>query len=362
MTLPRVGLCVIASAITLLLAPAASAQRFAAPGGSGPAATCPFADPCDIEVAIESAFVVAGETIIVLPGNYSLAATLIPNANPVTITGQPGAPRPRISVANTALDAGAGTVVRDLFLQSTAGSPAVFGRGATLERLEVQAVDPASGGVFLEDGALFRDSFASTNRDGAAADTVRAVFNGATVSNVTAIGLGDGADGIVADPVPQTVTLRNVIARGSGAMGFGIRVRDDGDNDNLVVTATSSNYSNFIDVPPDGLFVDGGGNQTAAPAFVDPGPTARDFHQVVGSPTRNAGSPFAGTGALDIDGQARIMGTALDIGGDEFFEVAPIPSIAPPQAGAGKKAKKCKKKKKGKGAVAAKKRCKKKKR
>ena len=358
-----VGL-VIASVVVLALAPAATAaERFAEPNGNGPAATCPAMDPCDIVTAIEDATVVATDIITVTPGTYNLAAgqTLVPLVNPITIRGQPGAARPAIIVDDEALEVGAGTQVRDLFVRSTNGSPAVRANAATLERLEVQAVDPANGGVFLLNGAVFRDSFASTNRDGAAADTVRALIGGATITNVTAIGFGDGADGVVADPETQVVTVRNVIARGNGAMGAGVRVEDDGDTDNLDVITSFSNYSNFIEVEPEGDFIDGGGNQTPAPAFVNGSAAARDFHQLMGSITINAGSPFASTGALDVDGQTRVMGSALDIGGDEFFEVAPMPAGTPPPAQ--KKKRKCKKRKKrGRGAAFAKKRCKKKKR
>ncbi len=325
--------------------------------------TCPAGDPCDIEIAMESVFVMAGDVITILPGNYAPAATLIPFANPVTIRGQPGTPKPRVTVNAAALEVGAGSLVQDLYIESTNGNPTVDASGATLERLEVRATDPASGAVFLRNGAVFRDSFASTNKDGAAADTVRAVIGGATISNATAIGLGDGADGIVADPETQIVTIRNSIARGFGAMGEGIRAEDDAGTDNLDVVTSFSNYSSFIEVEPEGDFIDAGGNQTAAPLFVNGSAAVRDFHQLMGSPTRNAGSPAAFTSAADIDGQARTMGSALDIGGDEFFEVAPAtPPATTPATPVKRKKKKCKRKKKRRGAAAAKKRCKKRKR
>jgi hypothetical protein len=366
MRLRRVSLPVVVGVAALMLAPTASAERFAEDGGNGPAATCPAADPCDITTAIEDATVVAGEIITIMPGTYNLAAggTLSPLVNPVTIRGLPGGARPRIIVDDEAFDVGAGTVLRELFIQSTNGSPSVLGNGSTLERLEVQAVDPATEAVRLMNGAVLRDSFASTNRDGAAADTVRALIGGATITNVTAIGLGDNADGVVAEPENQTVIVRNVIARGTGVQGEGVRV-ESAAMINLDVITSFSNYSSFIEQEPEGDFIDGGGNQTPPPAFVNPSVAVRDFHQLPGSVTIDMGSPFASTGIADVDGQARIAGCALDIGGDELPSICPTQPLTPasPAAAINKKKRKCKKKKK-KGrsaAVAAKRKCKKKK-
>ncbi|MGA9370488.1 MAG: choice-of-anchor Q domain-containing protein [Solirubrobacterales bacterium] len=93
-------------------------------------------------------------------------------------------------------------------------------------------------------------------------------------------------------------------------------------------------------------------NVMAAPIFADTDPF---FHQAAGSPTIDKGSAsFASS--LDIDGGARTVGSAPDIGADEF--VPPTSSTTPPPAGptptsttsnSNNKKKKCKKKhKKGK--------------
>jgi hypothetical protein len=162
--------------------------------------------------------------------------------------------------------------------------------------------------------------------------------------------------------------MQNVIARGTDA---GIRAEDDGvaDGDALVIKVDRANYSTVVETEPE-ADVQLASAQTAAPLFVNADPAVRDFHQLASSPTIDAGNPFASTGMVDFDGQARVMGCALDIGGDEFSATCPVPSaptlpptpITPSTAPTPKK-KKCKKKgKKRRSAAAAKKRCKKKKR
>jgi hypothetical protein len=64
------------------------------------------------------------------------------------------------------------------------------------------------------------------------------------------------------------------------------------------------------------------GNKTALPAFVDAG--AGDYHQLVSSPTVDAGLPDSLLGASDIDGDPRQFGSQPDMGADEY--VPPPPS------------------------------------
>ena len=73
-------------------------------------------------------------------------------------------------------------------------------------------------------------------------------------------------------------------------------------------------------VPPDFEITFVAPNQDAVltpPLLAHPG-IPGDFHQLAASPTRDAGVADSLTGATDIDGEPRCMGTAPDIGGDEF--------------------------------------------
>jgi hypothetical protein len=64
------------------------------------------------------------------------------------------------------------------------------------------------------------------------------------------------------------------------------------------------------------------GNKTAPPAFVDAG--AGDYHQLLASPTVDAGLPDSLLGLTDIDGDPRFFGSEPDMGADEY--VPPPPS------------------------------------
>lgn len=68
-------------AVSLLLAaPVASgATRYASPTGIGPAATCPQGNPCNLQVAVGNAAVVAGDEIVLLPGTYTESNPINPD-------------------------------------------------------------------------------------------------------------------------------------------------------------------------------------------------------------------------------------------------------------------------------------------
>jgi hypothetical protein len=53
----------------------------------------------------------------------------------------------------------------------------------------------------------------------------------------------------------------------------------------------------------------------ASPKFVNP--ASFDLHLQAASPAINAGENVSGVGASDIDGEARVQGSAVDIGADE---------------------------------------------
>ncbi len=58
---------------------------------------------------------------------------------------------------------------------------------------------------------------------------------------------------------------------------------------------------------------------SAEPLFANP--AARDFHLLYGSPCIDTGSTNAGGGNVDMDGEPRPFGAAMDMGADEFTDV-----------------------------------------
>ncbi len=87
------------------------------------------------------------------------------------------------------------------------------------------------------------------------------------------------------------------------------------------------NHSNFDTSKGEGdaKVIDGGGNQSAPPLFVDA--ENRNYHEAAGSPTIDAG--IAGElGPLDLDGNPRVLGPAPDIGAFETSNPAKVAAVA----------------------------------
>jgi hypothetical protein len=184
------------------------------------------------------------------------------------------------------------------------------------------------------------------------------------VRNVTAVSTSDGMPGVAVygkDAQNTVVNVRNSIISGGGTT-------EDVHVQSLVTSGSNTvdlDYSDYdlASVPGvDTIVTEGLHNVSAAPLFTD---TDVFFHQAGGyipSPTIDKGSAAFTTGSLgDIDGGARSLGSAPDIGADEFVPaptVTPTPPGPTAAAATGQRAaalKKCKKKK-GK----ARKKCKKK--
>ncbi len=145
------------------------------------------------------------------------------------------------------------------------------------------------------------------------------------MTNSTALATGSGSRGIVASYMglgggKYTVDVTNTIAQGSLAdlytSGSVVEYSE--------IVASHSNFDKAI--PQNGgKIVDAEANQSAAPGFVDAG--GGNYAEASGSPTIDAGVVGPGIGALDLDGNPRNLGQAVDIGAFEF--VAPA-APAPP--------------------------------
>ena len=117
----------------------------------------------------------------------------------------------------------------------------------------------------------------------------------AIASGAESVGVVNNGAGIY--PGSYTLDLRNSIAAGDGADLFASN-GVEGPGNNIVVA-----NSNF-DKPKEegGKLTDAGGNQSAAPLFVDA--AAGDYREAPGSPTIDAGAADPLIGPLDLAGAA----------------------------------------------------------
>jgi hypothetical protein len=330
-------------------ATAAAADRYAAPDGDG-SEPCAQIDPCDIETAVNDAS--SGDDITLLPGAYSTSTTLGATFGPfnpifdIAIHGTPGA-RPVVSFsAQPSTFPGfliaSGSALRDVIVtSSTTQSTAVQGSGGTIERVDARATGDFSNACGLAQTATLRDSVCwhtGTAGTNSAALGVFGNFGGGddviTVRNVTAVSTttwGLRAVSSSTNGAGIVVNATNVIAQGDETTHADVRTERLTGGSETPMQTVNLGHSNFTSeseaVAGDITNPGSGTNVTTAPAFVNAG--TGDFHQQATSTgTLNLGTA-TGQQAMerDIDGQARAMGSAPDIGADELAEVPPAPII-----------------------------------
>jgi hypothetical protein len=331
----RTALVAIAFFATLACASAAqAAQRYAAPAGTG--AECTQEKPCSLVEAVTGAK--AGDEVIVGAGTYPVTFPGIsapPGATNIQIHGEPSGPMPRLTAAFGGIvvsltQAGDSLSYVEIENDANAGD-GLLCLGGRLERVRVRVVGTGGIGAFVYPDCAIRNSLfrveggGSTVLRGSAAGTAGKTT--ASARNVTAIASGSGSSGVTAEynegtAGSFTLELENSIAQGTeqdlkpsaGPKGPG----------NI-----AASHSNFDTSSPVGeaKVIDGGGNQTAAPLYVDA--ENGDFREAAGSPTIDAGIADQ-LGPLDLAGNTRILGPAPDIGAFEFVPPAAVP---PPPVG-----------------------------
>jgi hypothetical protein len=327
---------------------AAAADRFAEPGGDG-AEPCLQTDPCDVVTAVNDA--AQFDDITLLSGTYSTSVTLGAKFDPsfdpkfnLTIHGAPGA-RPVVNfsgVQSTAFYIGMGSTLRDVDVNATANVSSAFGvvEGGVAERVNAHASGSDAVACNVTGQSSVRDSvcwYSGSGGPNAAAVAVGARypdFNETdTLRNVTAISAN--GPGILARSATSinsgvTVNATNVIAQGGGGSADVRTERLTGlpTTPPQQVNLDHSNYATESEFAPGDITDPGSGtNATNPPVFENS--AAGDFHQNFHS----NGTIDLGTATgqqpqeRDIDGEYRAMGTAPDIGADEFGAVPPPPTI-----------------------------------
>jgi hypothetical protein len=350
----RISPVILAVGVLLALPALASATtRYAAPGGTADDTVCvtPNAPKCSIGAAAGGPAVLAADEAVILPGNYSDTAGDLngDTGNPTdgvvqptagAVHGASGEPMPVITV--NGLDSMFPNPYGAFLLSAT-----------TLSDVEINAGTMASGAVtfgFGSSNSIVQRVIARSTRDNAitcnqSQGTIRdsvclssgsgGIGLGASnaiagtytdnVRNVTAIATGSSSFGVnyfygtFSPPGPTyTISAKSLIAQGTSQ---DVLVKASGQSTNVTMNLDHSNY----DTASTQVFTMGAASVTppgtGSPNFnVTDAPllAADGYHELAGSPTINAGALDGFSGATDIDGQARTIGTASDIGADEL--------------------------------------------
>jgi hypothetical protein len=311
-------------AVLACAATAQAEQRYATPAGSGSACSQPA--PCSLEKSLAGAK--SNDEVIVGTGSYIVSSTIFVPAGVknLNIHGDLSGPMPTIAASVTGLPISISeSDERISYLEitntvATSGLALLCESGWHVERVRLAAASPGANALTMFEDCVVRDSLVRSEGSGSAALLSGGTGGIGVARNVTAIGTGSGSIGVGAfNSGTHVLDLKNTIASGEG---YDLKAYKGGFGSGTMFVSNS----NFETTKTEegGSIIDLGGNQTAAPLFVDaPG---RDYREAAGSPTIDAGVADQ-IGALDLAGNARVLGAAPDIGA---FEFVPTP---PPVAG-----------------------------
>ena len=144
---------------------------------------------------------------------------------------------------------------------------------------------------------------------------------GPALRNLTAVASGPGSYGLQVraqfSSTPAPVVVRSSVFRADGA-----DIWIEPSSVATFATPVEVSHSNFRTV--DGTLAAGSrSNQSGDPLFADA--AGGDFHPLTGSPLIDAGTSDSASGPSDLDGRARTLGAAPDIGAYEFPPPPPPP-------------------------------------
>ncbi len=315
---------------------AAATTRVVAPGSVREETPCTAATPCQFIWALEQSGV--GDTEQFESGEYPFDEV---KGNPLT--------KAAVLHGGVTLERAPGDATRPEIVQSVAMpcncSPLYVERNATIRDLEIEQlasrkVGEGAGALQIESGdtiertilvgvekGLFDNDIDAApaeladdlviGEDGAAVEATQ----GGTLQldNDTVIGQGANGLGISAVDMnePTSVVATNTIARGtnedleadiSGSGSAAITLHHSDARKSMQLASGAAAKVTDTDHPIEG-----------EPDFV----SGSDFHEAPSSPTIDAGTADAASGALDLDGLPRTFGAAEDIGAYEFQGESP---------------------------------------
>lgn len=266
----------------------------------------------------------------------------------LTVQGKPGAPAPTIDVTATSpsfpgIKMDNGGILRHLkVIRNSAGYAAtasgfgaqtgVAGAVATVDRVQIEVNTPAlatnGGGLGLGDFSVLSNSF--IDQRGGVEDTVQAVdvrlegepnpnprIFGATLRSATgaALFVSGAPTGMSA-----TVQVRNTVLSGH------VDIDAQAPGSPVSPLTVEMHHSAWRNAPPTTI--------ATGPTIIDAKTAAiggdlkldGGGKPLEGSPLIDAGAAFAELGSLDLDGNARLQGTAPDVGAFEAGGTTPPPS------------------------------------
>ena len=342
----------VLGALLALPAVASATTRYAAPGGTAPDTACTVpTNPCSIGAAAGGPDVVSADEAVILPGDYSDTAGDLngDTGNPTdgvvqptaqSVHGVAGEPMPVITV--NGLDSMFPNPYGAFLLSATA-----------LSYVKINAGASASGALtvgFGSSASVAEHVIATSTRDNAiTCNHWNGIIRDSVCSSSGSGGIGIGAS-LSGGVGTMNLTLRNVTAVSTGTNSFGASYRFFGGSSanwivnsrSVIAKGTSKDVvaaalkleralpehrrSRSITrttrrrrppmtrvVSPQVSPAGSSNNQTADPMLGSDG-----FHQLAGSITVDHGFTDSSSGSTDIDGQARTIGSAPDIGADEL--------------------------------------------
>lgn len=320
---------IAAAGLSLALAAPASAVTFVAgPDSARQQQPCTRDLPCALPYAVSTAQ--ASDEVVLLAGTYEPSST-IPIKAGLTVRGDDGAlpivafvsglfslggteaQRPRLSrvdvrrVEGTAVEVRAWGILEEAIVSSTGDDRAaitVTGNGALVRNVVSRMAGTGAAAVRAQDMSPSTSLGRLVN--------VTAIAAGSGSRGIEALGRSDADPGFDCSFKHARLALTNVIARGE-ATDAGTRETPD-PGCTAITTEITVEHSNLTGY--EGEVTLGAGNQLGnlAPVFADEG----SLRQRVDSPTVDAGTAATLVAGFDLDGDARSLGAAPDIGADEL--------------------------------------------
>lgn len=340
MNVVRVFTLAAATTTALVLPAAAQAVDYTVSVGSGP---CEGDDRACGTVALAEARAGNGDRIVIAPGSYDESVTF--DQPGVQVIGSETAPGTRLNGTQT-ISAGGGTPVvlrRLIAVQTTSAAVNVTGTGVRME--DAGALSTGADAITITGGTLNALIRSLVLSGGATASGVRvgsAAGSGAKALQIDSSVISGGPNGAgvaldTAQPAAGdvSVTGRHVTIAGSPtAVSANANVIAGGDiassfRDSIVLGAISAQ-------PNPGALGTGIGATTATvdtnsslrqadPATLFVNAAGRNFHLRTGASAAidKGGAVGDGESERDVDGGARVVGPASDLGADEHDNQAP---------------------------------------